>query len=210
MLKAIWKLADPENNLRKEIEQYVIERACRGDREAFSEIYYLLKDSIFGFSYRMTTKRAIAEEITQEVFIFFIENPEKYYPNRGTLFSFLCGVARNKILNHLKKSGTRLETNNLESGQFENLTKRNGNSPFTELLSREVAGKIEEAIAGLPPFQREVLLLREVEDLSYEEIAEITETNVGVVKSRLYRARRSLASELAPYIKNEEVLYEVH
>ncbi len=63
----------------------------------------------------------------------------------------------------------------------------------------------------LSPFQREVLLLREIEDLSYDEIAKITETSVGVVKGRLYRARQTLAVELTPYVKSEEVgIYEVH
>ena len=72
--------------------------------------------------------------------------------------------------------------------------------------------KVEECVAKLSPFQREVLLLREMKDLSYEEIARITETEIGVVKSRLYRARRALVNELAPYLKNEkeEFSYEVH
>ena len=156
---------------------------------------------------------ATAEDITQEVFMFFIKYPEKFDAARGaTLFSFLCGVARNKIFNHLKKSGTRLETNNFETTDFENLTNGNGKSPLKILLDKEFSVKVEECVAKLSPFQREVLLLREMEDFSYEEIARITETEIGVVKSRLYRARRALANELAPYLKNEkeEFIYEVH
>ena len=196
--------------MRKNIEQNLIEKACNGDKEAFSEIYFLLKDSLFGFAFRMTNKTSIAEEITQEVFMFFIENSSKYDFEKGNLFSFLCGVARNKILNHLKKSGTRLEANNFEIEHFENLANSNVDSPMGQLLDKEFSEKIEECVAKLSPFQREVLLLRELEDLSYEEIAEITETNVGVVKGRLYRARRTLVSELTPYVKSEEILYEVH
>ena len=79
------------------------------------------------------------------------------------------------------------------------------------LLDREFAAKVEECVAELSPFQREVLILREIEDFSYEEIAGITETEIGVVKSRLYRARNALARGLAPYLKNEEeMIYEVH
>jgi len=197
--------------LRKEISQNLINRTRDGDAEAFEEIYFELKDSLFGFAYRMTNKRTIAEEITQEVFIFFIEKPEKYNPEKGSLFSFLCGVARNKILNHLKKSGTRLEANNFETEHFEKLTSTNGNSPIGKLLDKEFSEKLEECVAKLSPFQREVLLLREMEDLSYEEIGKITETNIGVVKGRLHRARKSLSIELAPYVKSEEVnSYEVH
>lgn len=198
--------------MKREIKQYLIERAVEGDAEAFGEIYRLLRDSIYGFAFRMTNENVIAEDITQDVFMFFIRYPEKFDISRGTLFSFLCGVARNKIFNHLKKSGTRREANNFETIDFENMTDGNGRSPLKILLDKEFSAKVEESVAALSPFQREVLLLREMEDFSYEEIARITETEIGVVKSRLFRARRALANELAPYLKNgkEEIIYEVH
>lgn len=196
--------------MNKEIEQNLIDRSRRGDAEAFTEIYFSLKDSIYGFAYRMINRSSIAEEITQEVFIFFIENSGKYDAGKGSLFSFLCGVARNKVLNHLKKSGVRLETNDLEREPFENPANPNKSSPIGNLLEKEFSEKLEECVLKLSPYQKEVLLLREVEDLSYEEIAGITETNIGTVKSRLYRARCALAIEFAPYMKTEEVKYEVH
>ena len=197
--------------MKREIKQFLIEKAVEGDAEAFGEIYFLLRDAIYGFALRMTNETAIAEDITQEVFMFFIKFPEKFDSSRGTLFSFLCGVARNKIYNHLKKSGTRLETNNFETKEFENLTNGNGKSPLTNLLDKEFSVKVAESIGKLSPFQREVLILREMEEFSYEEIAGITESEIGVVKSRLYRARRALANKLAPYLKNdEEKCYEVY
>lgn len=197
--------------MKREIKQYLIERAADGDAEAFGEIYRLLRNSIYGFAFRMTNEREIAEDITQEVFMFFIKYPEKFNAGRGTLFSFLCGVARNKIFNHLKKSGMRFETNNLETENFESLPDDGGKSPLKILLDKEFAAKVEESVAALSPFQREVLILREMEDFSYREISEITATEIGVVKSRLYRARRILMREIAPYLKNgEERIYEVH
>ena len=196
--------------MNREIEQYLIERASAGDAEAFGEIYFRLKDSIYSFAYRMTNQVQIAEEIAQEVFVFFIEHPEKYKADKGTLFAFLCGITRNKVFNHLKKSGNRLETNNFETEHLENLANTDKNTPFGQLLDKEFSEKVEECMMNLSPFQKEVLLLREVEGSSYKEIAEITETNIGVVKGRLYRARRTLASQLAPYLKTQEVTYEVH
>lgn len=196
--------------MKREIKQYLIEKAAAGDAEAFGEIYRLLRDAIYGFAFRMTNDTGTAEDIAQEVFMFFITSPEKFDSSRGTLFSFLCGVARNKVFNHLKKSGTRLETNNFESKDFENFTNGVGNTPLKILLDKEFSAKVEQSVAALLPFQREVLLLREMEEFSYEEIAEITQTEIGIVKSRLYRARRALARELAPYIKNEEEqIYEM-
>lgn len=143
--------------------------------------------------------------------MFLVEHPEKYDAERGSLFSFLCGVARNRVLNFLKKSGTRLETTDFEVKDVDNFTNQNGHSPLKILLDKEVSAKIAECVAKLSPLQREVLILRETEDLTYEEIAAITETDIGVVKSRLHRARRNLARELAPYLADEkEKYYEVH
>ncbi len=197
--------------LKNEIEQKLIDLAIGGDVDAFSEIYFRLRDSIYAFAYRLTYEPAVAEDITQEVFMFFVEFPEKFDFSRGTLFTFLCGVTRNKAFNYLKKSGTRLETIDLEPEVFENLVSSNGTSPLHDLLDKEFSANFENGVEKLSPFQREVLILREIEDLSYAEIAKITETEIGVVKSRLYRARRSLVSELAPYLKNsEEKFYEMH
>ncbi|MCB1025725.1 MAG: RNA polymerase sigma factor [Acidobacteria bacterium] len=193
------------------IEQNLIDRSRRGDAEAFGEIYFALKDSIYGFAYRMTNAGSIAEEITQEVFVFFIENAEKYDADKGSLFSFLCAVARNKVLNHLKKSGTKLETNNFEEVEIVDSSNGSGRSPLKNLLDKEFSAKVEECVFRLSPFQREVLLLREMEELSYEEISQITSLSIGVIKSRLYRARQTLVSELSPYAKSEKVnIYEVH
>lgn len=196
--------------MKREIKQHLIEKAVEGDVEAFSEIYFLLRDAIYGFTRRMTGETAIAEDITQEVFMFFIKYPHKFNLSRGTLFSFLCGVARNKVFNHFKKCGTKFEVNNFESEDFDEINV-NKKSPLTILLDKEFSTQIEECLAKLSPFQREVLILREMEDFTYEEIALITETEIGVVKSRLYRARRTLAQEIAPYLlSDEKKYYEMH
>lgn len=197
--------------MKREIEQYLIEKAVAGDAEAFGEIYFRLRDGIYGFVRRMIGKDSAAEDISQEVFMFFIKYPEKFDASRGTLFSFLCGVARNKVFNHLKKSGARLEAIDVETKDFEDLASGSEKSPLKILLDREFSAKVEVCVAELSPFQREVLILREMEGFTYEEIAGITETEIGVVKSRLFRARRRLARDLAAYLKNEEErIYEVH
>lgn len=197
--------------MKREIKQYLIEKAIDGDAEAFGEIYFALRDSIYGYARRMIGEAAAAEDVTQEVFMFFVKHPRRFDASRGTLFSFLCGVARNKILNHLKKSGTKFEAGNDETENFDERINTDEKSPLTILLDREFAAKVEECVARLAPLQREALILREMEDFSYDEIARLTETEIGVVKSRLLRARRALARELAPYMKNEkECFYEMH
>lgn len=196
--------------MKKEIKKELIERAVSGDAEAFAEIYFSLKDSIYGFAYRMTNNSAVAEEIAQEVFIFFIESPFKYRADQGSLFSFLCGVARNKILNYLKKAGTKLEMSNLNREDLENRTNGSGHSPLKNLLSREFEEKLIEGILALSHFQREAIILREMEEMSYSEIARVTETDINTTKARIYRARKNLAQHLTPYLNvEEEKYYEV-
>ncbi len=189
----------------------MIDQAVGGDPDALSYIYFQLKNSIYGFAFRMTRENSIAEEITQDVFVSFVENPTRYNSDRSTLFLYLCGIARNKVMDYLRKNGTRLEENDFQTDYLENMPRKNGDSPSDKLLREELSVKIEDSVSRLTPLQREVIVLREIEELSYREIAEITHSDTGIVKSRIYRARRALAEELSPYVKGDEVTnYEVH
>lgn len=138
-----------------------------------------------------------------------LENFEKYDETRGELNSFLCGVARRKIAAYLRKSGTRLEILSDDWSDLEE-SETFTQTPLNNLLSKELRDVIEEKIAQLPALQREVLVLRDIEDFSYKEIAEITEAELGQVKIRLYRARKKMAVELAPYLnRSGEQSYEI-
>ena len=196
--------------MRNKIDKNLIEKAIKGDAKAFSEIYSALRGAIYGFSARMLLDFTTAEDITQEVFVFFIQNPQKYDIERGELLSFLCGVARNQILHRLRNEQSQVETFQEDLEGFDEPIDLTSCNPLKNLLDAEFFEKVEAGIANLPLLQREVLILREIEELSYEEIAQITETQVSAVKSRLYRARRNLAKEIAPYLSpNEEKNYEM-
>lgn len=191
-------------------DKNLIKKACKGDAKAFSEIYFSLRGAIYSFSYRMLGDFGNAEDLTQEVFLFFIENPDKFDAERGELLSFLCGVARNRILHRLRKGRLQAEILQEDLGDFDEPMDFNSSNPLKNLLSEELSEKVEKGIAQLPFLQREVLILREMEELSYEEISEITETEISAVKSRLFRARRNLAKELAAYwLPKEEKNYEM-
>jgi len=191
--------------LKRDLSNYIIERAASGDAEAFREIYFALRSPIYGFAYRMLNDAAKAEDIAQEVFIFFIEHSGKFDPERGSLFAYLCGVARNLVFAHLKKKRNHSETWLEEASEIE--SNGNGGSPLGLVLHRELSTKIGEKVASLPPIQREVIILRELCDLTYQEIAAVAETDVNTVKARLFRARRSLARELTPYLTSSEEKY---
>lgn len=195
--------------MNRNIETSLINRAIRGDENAFAEIYARLRDSVYGFAFRMLTDSAAAEDITQETFIFFIENPSKFDAMRGSLHSFLCGVARNLILHYLRKKKNQRE----EFSEFDEFieTKDEINfSPLEKLLESELSDYVNECVAELPQVQREVIILRELQGFSYEEIARITETDLNLVKVRLHRARKRMAEKLAPYLKKKETYNEMY
>lgn len=189
--------------MKQIIDEQLIEQAGRGDANAFSEIYFALRDPVFGFAYRMLGEAGAAEDIAHDVFIFFIENPQKYQPARGTLLSFLCGVTRNLIMHRLRKHKARIELPCDEDENFIDLKDEAALNPLKVLLAAELAKKVEEEIALLSPLLREVVLLREMQEFSYGEIADIINADISAVKVRLHRARKLLAARLAPYLKEE-------
>ena len=196
-------MTNPAKDLRE------LERIKQGDAEAFARIYGLYWAKVYGFAYRMLGNQPTAEDITHETFLVIIQNPESYRAEQGSLLTFLCAIARNQILNHFRRRGIEIE----EAFDQESLipAQTSGeNNPLSSILEQELVAKVNEAIALLPILQRETLILREFQELSYEEISVVTEVEINVVKARLYRARQSLAKKLAPYMKSKgESFYEL-
>ncbi len=189
--------------LNRSIETELVKKAMAGDASAFNEVYLLFRDSVYSFVYRMLGESSAAEDITQETFVFLIEHPEKYLQERGSLPAFLYGVARNRIMHHLRKHGKVLETSVEEIDNYCEQKDEMARDPLRVLLDEEFMTKVEESLAVLPPLQREAIILRELQELSYEEIAKISGENINTVKVRVYRARRTLASLLALYVNCE-------
>lgn len=180
----------------------LIERIKQGDAKSFTRLYAKYRDRVYGFSYRMLGIQSAAEDTVHEVFLVIIQHPEKYQPERGSMLTFLCAVARNNILNQFRRRSYAAEDNFDDAG-LELIEDEFQADPLSSLLEQELTVKIEGCIALLPPLQREVIILRRFQELSYQEISIITGAEVNVVKARLHRARQSLAKKLAPYVKGE-------
>lgn len=184
-----------------------IRRIAGGDAEAFSRLYGLYRDRVFGFTYRMLGCQSVAEEATQEAFMALIRHPERFRPELGSMLTFLCAVARNCILNHYRKSG---ETEDVLDEDLCLVRDESEPDPLATLLGKELETKVREAIALLPALQREVIVLREFQELSYDEISVVVGADANVVKARLYRARQTLGKHLAPYLVSKgELCYEL-
>jgi RNA polymerase sigma-70 factor (ECF subfamily) len=182
-------------------ETALMEMAARGDASAFSELYHRYGHRVYSFAYRMLSVESAAEDVTQEAFLVLIEHPEQYRSERGSVLTFLCAIARHHIFHLFRRRGYEVEmgfdddVNQTEPDESEQ-------DPLTILLGQELSAEVSAAIGELSPLQREAIVLREFQELSYEEIARVTCADVSVVKVRLHRARQSLARRLAPYLNS--------
>ena len=180
----------------------LVERIRQGDAESFSRLYERYRDRVYGFSYRMLGVQSTAEDVAHEVFLVLIQHPEKYESERGSMLTFLCTIARNYILNQFRRRSYEVE-DSFDEQELALIRDEYEADPLSSLIEQELTAKIDEYIALLPPLQREVIILRKFQELSYFEISLVTGTDVNVVKARLHRGRQSLAKNLAPYMISE-------
>src|SRR5688500_15579870 len=156
------------------------------------------KDAVYRFAWRMAPDAA--DDIAQDVFLRLLRGQIEFDPARGSLRSFLLGVARNLALQHLR-SNPRWDS--IDEEQF--VASPIGGPPKGGHYEGafEIGELVGRAVRALPPRQRDVFVLAEYEDLSLEEIARAVDANVGTVKARLHRARVNLRGMLAPVLGRE-------
>jgi RNA polymerase sigma-70 factor (ECF subfamily) len=194
----------------------LVRRVLAGDEEAFGLLYKRRQPSIYRFALHMTGNSAVAEDVTQEVFMTLIRDAGRFDPARGTVAGFLFGVARNHLRKRWEQDrrlvplvGDADELGPLASSNGTHGS-RNGNGngngsgnglyavPTTrdEFASLEAVSRVRKAINTLPENYREVVVLCELEEMSYEETAAALGCPVGTVRSRLHRARAILLEKL--------------
>ena len=164
-----------------------------GDEAAFVQLYRRCHPGIYRFLLQMCGSPALAEDVTQEVFLVLIRGTESFDPGRGSLNAFLYGVARNQILHRLRRE--RFYVPLEVDGPTE---QRSDSKPLEELTQTEMVDSVRKAVLSLPERYREVVVLCDLEELSYVESAEILGCAVGTVRSRLHRARSLLLEKLQP------------
>ena len=179
-------------------DELLLARAIAGDSAAFIQLYERHRAAIFRFSYRLAGSVELAEDITHDCFLSLIRRPQGFQGGQATLRTYLLAAARNLWLKQLRSAGREWAMDELDDQQFVSFER----APLRRLLDDELSAKVQEAVAALPPLQREALVLFEYEGLPLSEIASISGTDVGAVKSRLHRARQRLRSSLGPYLNS--------
>ena len=152
----------------------------------FQDAFAQHKDVVYRFAWRMSGPAA-AEDITQDVFVALLRDPDRFDPARGSLRGFLLGIARNLALKHWRAEH-----------RFETLDEDAMAAELVDFDSGDVGEMVGRAVRALGPLQREVVILAEYEGLTLAEIARAVDADVGTVKSRLHRARENLRRTLAP------------
>ena len=210
-------------------EGLLLRRMVAGDEAAFTLLYRRKHPAIYRFALHMSGNAAIAEDVTQEVFMTLIRDAQRFDPARGTLGGFLFGVARNHLRRRweqernsvpLPESADELDaimarsstgrvggkngTSGYGNGNGHGHLNGNGNGVGAsaymlhrdDFASLENVMRVRQAIATLPENYREVVVLCELDELSYEDAAAALDCPVGTVRSRLHRARAILVEKL--------------
>lgn len=162
----------------------------------FRDAFRRHKDVLYRYAYRMTGSSSEAEDLVQDCFLTLWKKPEAYDASRGALRSFLLGIARKLILKRWR-----------DERPHEVLEDDSALCWPIDLTSIERWEAVARAVKSLPALQREALILAEYEEMSLEEICQVTEAQLAAVKSRLHRARENLRRMLAPLLAETSTLY---
>ena len=180
----------------------LVERVRAGEAEAFHELFRRYHRLVYGIAHRLLNDPADADDVCQEVFLAVhrrlgsLRDPEK-------LRSWLCRITLTRAYNVERSFRRRFRTLTISiDPAVETLrTQLPMSDPERALVSSETRRRLEEAIASLPFANRTVVILRDVEGLSYDEIAEAADVNIGTVKSRLARGREALRKQLGDLVR---------
>jgi len=181
----------------QERDDLLLRKAGKGDEEAFVILYRRHQAALYRYALRMSGSAWGAEEVVQEVFMTLMKEPKKYDASRGTLGAFLFGIARNRVMKLFERAPREvsLEEKN-EDGSDTRPALRDSFTPAMWAEKRQRSERVRAAVMELPAEFRETVVLCELEEMSYEQAAEMIGCPVGTIRSRLHRARALLLVKL--------------
>ena len=189
----------------REIDQQLVERAQRGDKQAFELLVAKYQRKLWRLLSRFIRDPAEVEDVAQEAFIKAYRALPSFRGD-SAFYTWLYRIGINTAKNYLVAMGRRAPTttefDSEEAESFENGDQlRDINTPESVMMSKQIATTVNETMEELPEELRTAITLREIEGLSYEEIAGIMNCPIGTVRSRIFRAREAIAARLRPLIE---------
>ena len=188
----------------REIDQQLVERVQRGDKQAFGLLVTKYQRKLHRLLSRLIRDSAEVEDVAQETFI-------KAYRALGSFrgdsafYTWLYRIGINTAKNYLVSQGRRAPTStSFDSEEAENFEDgdqlRDINTPERLMMTRQIGDTVNAAMEALPEELKTAIVLREIEGLSYEEIATIMDCPIGTVRSRIFRAREAISEKLKPLL----------
>jgi len=196
----IW-LMNVNNDLN---DSELLRSMLAGNEEALALLYRRRQGGIYRFALQMSGSKTIAEDVTQEVFLFLMRDGHLFDAARGSVNAFLLGVARNHVLRRLRVEQLLAPLGDDFDDDVPVLHATSDLCPLEDLTRAETIESVRKAVLSLPSKYREVVVLCELQDISYAETAEILGCAIGTVRSRLHRARALLLEKLRPSVETEE------
>ncbi len=188
----------------RDVDQQLVARAQRGEKHAFELLVAKYQRKLARLIGRLVRDPAEVEDVAQEAFIkAYRALPQ--FRGESAFYTWLYRIGVNSAKNYLMNQGRRAPTSTEKDAEeaetFEEAEQlRDNNTPESILMSRQVADTVNSAMARLPEELRTAISLREIEGMSYDEIADVMDCPIGTVRSRIFRAREAIAADLRPLL----------
>ena len=192
-------------NPERAIDQKLVEKAQKGDKRAFGILVEKYHKKLTRLLARMVRDQSEIEDIVQDSFIKAYRAINNFRGD-SAFYTWLYRIGINTAKNHLVSLGRRPKAmNDVEIEDVENFEDgqelRNLETPENSMMTKEIVATVNDTIESLPDELKEAISLREMDGLSYEEIAELMQCPIGTVRSRIFRAREAIADKLKPLIE---------
>jgi RNA polymerase sigma-70 factor (ECF subfamily) len=179
-----------------EADNQLVERCLAGQEEAWEDLVTVHTRRVYAICYRFTSSSHAAQDLTQEVFLRVFKSLKSYRVGEGSFTVWLSRLTRNLLIDHYRRTKLERVTDSIE-GQLPLLEGRTSSSRTDGLLAgREASEMLQAALRKLSPELREAVILRDLEEMEYKEIAQVLDVPEGTVKSRLNRGRAELGRVL--------------
>jgi RNA polymerase sigma-70 factor (ECF subfamily) len=188
----------------REVDQQLVERAQRGDKQAFELLVSKYQRKLARLLSRFIRDATEVEDVTQEAFIKAYRALPTFRGD-SAFYTWLYRIGINTAKNYLAAMGRRAPTTTeIDSEEAEGYEDgeqlRDLNTPENQMMSRQVAETVNQTLESLPEELRSAITLREIEGLSYDDLADIMNCPIGTVRSRIFRAREAIAAKLRPLL----------
>ncbi len=190
----------------KAIDLALVKQAQKGDIKAFELLVQRYQQKVGGVVSRLIKDYHEIQDVTQDVFIKVYKALPKFRGD-SAFYTWIYRIAINTAKNYLVAKGRRIQNSDIEPTEAENYSggfeRQNFDTPDAEYERQEIEKVVHDSIAELPEDLKQAIVLREVEGMSYEEIAEKMDCPIGTVRSRIFRARDAIDNALKPLLKQE-------